>query len=88
MPLGETLKVDQSGISNITNLITGYVTIEAENQERVAAFFRSHLHFEIFYVQISRDNRNFRTAHVLTGIAVPIPQPHSHLEPFIGLLAR
>jgi len=33
-PLGKTLKVDRSGISNTTNLITGYVTIEAENHER------------------------------------------------------
>lgn len=47
-PLGRTKRVDRSGVSDIRNLMTGYVVIEAESHEDAARMFANHPHFSIF----------------------------------------
>ncbi|WP_332699567.1 hypothetical protein [Devosia sp.] len=47
-PLGNTLKADQNGVSSTTNLITGYLVVEAESHEQAAAIFKNHPHFAVF----------------------------------------
>lgn len=47
-PLGKTVKVDQQGVSNTTNLVVGYVVVDAENHEQAASIFRNHPHFSVF----------------------------------------
>lgn len=46
-PLGKTKRVDANGISDVKNLMTGYVVIEAESHEAAARLFESHPHFAI-----------------------------------------
>jgi hypothetical protein len=46
-PLGKTKRVDANGTSDIKNLMTGYVVIEAESHEAAARLFASHPHFTI-----------------------------------------
>lgn len=47
-PLGKTLKVDSTGVSRTSNLITGYLVIEASSHEEAAAIFKDHPHHSIF----------------------------------------
>lgn len=47
-PLGKTLKIDQSGISGTTSLITGYLVVEAKSLDEAAAIFHDHPHFAVF----------------------------------------
>lgn len=47
-PLGKTLKVDQGGTSATSNLIVGYVVVEAATHEHAAAIFENHPHFAVF----------------------------------------
>jgi transcription antitermination factor NusG len=42
------VKVDRSGVSATTNLITGYVLVEAESHEQAASIFQNHPHFAVF----------------------------------------
>ena len=47
-PLGKTLRVNEDGIAQASNSISGYVVIKAESQEAAARMFIGHPHFSIF----------------------------------------
>ncbi len=47
-PLGKTKRIGRDGISDISNLMTGFTIIEADSHEAAAAMFRDHPHFTIF----------------------------------------
>lgn len=47
-PLGKTKQVDKGGLSDITNLMTGYAIVQAESHEAAAKLFVNHPHFSIF----------------------------------------
>lgn len=47
-PLGKTKRVDASGVSDIKNMMTGYVIIEAESHDAAARMFANHPHFSSF----------------------------------------
>ena len=47
-PLGKTKRASQQGISNVTNLMTGYTIVQAESHEAAAKLFENHPHFTIF----------------------------------------
>lgn len=43
-PIGKTKRVDGSGISDMTNAITGYTIVEAESHAAAARMFEDHPH--------------------------------------------
>jgi hypothetical protein len=47
-PLGKTKRVDASGVSDTSNMMTGYVIVEAQSHEAAARMFANHPHFSIF----------------------------------------
>jgi hypothetical protein len=47
-PIGKTKQTGPKGVSDMKNLITGYVIIEAESHETAAKMFEEHPHFNIF----------------------------------------
>lgn len=47
-PLGKTKRVAAGGASDIKNVMTGYVIIEADSHEAAARSFANHPHFSIF----------------------------------------
>ena len=47
-PLGKTKRAAPEGLSDIKNVMTGYVIIEAESHEAAAKLFEQHPHFAIF----------------------------------------
>jgi hypothetical protein len=47
-PLGKTKRASPEGITDIKNVMTGYVIIQAESHEAAAKLFKSHPHFTIF----------------------------------------
>lgn len=47
-PLGKTKRVDANGVSDVKNMMTGYVLIEADSHEAAAQTFANHPHFSIF----------------------------------------
>jgi hypothetical protein len=47
-PLGKTKRVAPEGVSDIKNVMTGYVVIQAESHEAAAKLFEKHPHFTIF----------------------------------------
>jgi hypothetical protein len=47
-PLGKTKRIAMDGITDIKNLVTGYVIVEAESHESAAKMFERHPHFAIF----------------------------------------
>lgn len=47
-PLGKTKLVNENGISDTKNALTGYTLIEAESHEEAAKMFLDHPHFKIF----------------------------------------
>lgn len=47
-PLGKTKHIDNEGIKDTRNHLTGYAIVEADNQEAAAAMFLKHPHFSIF----------------------------------------
>lgn len=47
-PLGKTKRADAAGVSDIKNMMTGYVLIEAESHEAAARMFADHPHFSVF----------------------------------------
>lgn len=47
-PLGKTKRANPSGISDITNTMTGYVVVRAESHEAAARMFEGHPHFTVF----------------------------------------
>jgi hypothetical protein len=47
-PLGKTKKVGKAGVSDIRNLVAGFVVVQAESHEAAAAMFENHPHFAIF----------------------------------------
>lgn len=47
-PLGKTKKVGADGVSDISNMMAGYVIVRAESHEAAAGFFENHPHFAIF----------------------------------------
>jgi hypothetical protein len=47
-PIGKTKRVDPTGISDVTNDITGYAIVRAESHEAAAKLFLNHPHFTIF----------------------------------------
>jgi hypothetical protein len=47
-PLGKTKKVGEHGITDISNLISGYTVVRADSHEAAAKLFEKHPHFAIF----------------------------------------
>ena len=47
-PLGKTKCADSSGVSDIRNMMTGYVIVEAPSHDAAAQMFVNHPHFAIF----------------------------------------
>ena len=47
-PLGKTKRAAPDGVSDIKNVMTGYVIIQAESHEAAAKLFEDHPHFTIF----------------------------------------
>ena len=47
-PLGKTRKVNSQGVSEIRNLMSGYVVVQAESHDAAAKLFLNHPHFTIF----------------------------------------
>jgi len=47
-PLGKTKLASPEGISDIKNVMTGYVVVRAESHEAAAKLFENHPHFTIF----------------------------------------
>lgn len=47
-PLGKTIRVSRSGVSESRNQLIGYVLVEADSHEAAARLFEDHPHFAIF----------------------------------------
>ena len=47
-PLGKTKRMAPEGLSDIKNVMVGYVVIQAESHEAAAKMFENHPHFTIF----------------------------------------
>lgn len=47
-PLGKTKRASPEGVTDIKNVMTGYVIIQAESHEAAAKLFDNHPHFTIF----------------------------------------
>jgi hypothetical protein len=47
-PLGKTKRASPEGLTNIKNVMTGYVIIRAESHEAAAKLFENHPHFTVF----------------------------------------
>lgn len=47
-PLGTTKRITESGVSDISNNLTGYTLVKAESHEAAARLFENHPHFSIF----------------------------------------
>jgi len=47
-PLGKTKLVNESGVSNISNSLSGYTIVTADSHEAAARLFENHPHFTIF----------------------------------------
>src|SRR5262245_35222962 len=47
-PLGKTKRASAEGVSDIKNVMAGYVIVRAESHEAAAQLFENHPHFTIF----------------------------------------
>lgn len=47
-PLGKTKRTSPEGVTDIKNVMTGYVILKAESHEAAAKLFENHPHFSIF----------------------------------------
>jgi hypothetical protein len=47
-PLGKTKRASPEGVSDIKNVMSGYVIVQAESHEAAARIFENHPHFSIF----------------------------------------
>jgi hypothetical protein len=47
-PLGKTKRASPEGLSDIKNVMTGYVIVQAESHEAAAKLFENHPHFTVF----------------------------------------
>jgi hypothetical protein len=47
-PLGKTKKASAQGVTDMHNLVAGYVVVQADSQEAAARMFEGHPHFAIF----------------------------------------
>ena len=47
-PLGKTKRTSPEGVSDIKNVVVGYVIVQAESHEAAARMFENHPHFTIF----------------------------------------
>lgn len=47
-PIGKTKAVDENGVKDVRNAISGYTILEAESHEAAAKLFENHPHFSIF----------------------------------------
>lgn len=47
-PLGKTMKIDKSGISDTRNELGAWCVVQAASQEEAAKMFENHPHFTIF----------------------------------------
>jgi len=47
-PLGKTKRASPEGLSDIKNVMVGYVVLRAESHEAAAKLFENHPHFTIF----------------------------------------
>jgi hypothetical protein len=47
-PLGKTKRASPEGITDIKNVMAGYVIVQAESHEAAAKLFENHPHFAIF----------------------------------------
>ena len=47
-PLGKTKRASPEGVTDIKNVMVGYVIIQAESHDAAAKMFENHPHFTIF----------------------------------------
>ena len=47
-PLGKTKKISDSGIEDISNLMSAFTVVSADSHEAAARMFENHPHFTIF----------------------------------------
>ena len=47
-PLGKTKRASPEGVTDIKNVMTGYVIVHAKSHEDAAKLFENHPHFTIF----------------------------------------
>ncbi|TYO63303.1 hypothetical protein FXV83_28680 [Bradyrhizobium hipponense] len=47
-PLGKTRRIDASGVTEVSNALTGFTVVRAASQEAAAELFKNHPHFTIF----------------------------------------
>ncbi len=47
-PLGKTKRTSTEGVSDIKNVMAGYVVVQAESHDAAAKLFEGHPHFTIF----------------------------------------
>jgi hypothetical protein len=47
-PLGKTKRASPEGLSDIKNVMTGYVIVRAKSHDAAAELFENHPHFTIF----------------------------------------
>ena len=47
-PLGKTKRASPEGVTDIKNVMTGYVIVRAESHEAAARLFENHPHFTVF----------------------------------------
>ena len=47
-PLGKTTRASRQGITDVENLLVGYVIVRAESHEAATKLFEDHPHFSIF----------------------------------------
>jgi hypothetical protein len=47
-PLGQTRKVTQRGIEDVSNQLSGFTVVRADSHEAAAKLFENHPHFTIF----------------------------------------
>ena len=47
-PLGKTKRTSPEGVSDIKNVMAGYVIVQAESHEAAAKLFENHPHFSVF----------------------------------------
>ena len=47
-PLGKTKRASPEGVTDIKNVMTGYVIVQAKSHEDAAKMFETHPHFTIF----------------------------------------
>jgi len=47
-PLGKTKKIGETGIEDVSNMMSGYTVVRADSHDAAAKMFENHPHFAIF----------------------------------------